>query len=191
MRRVHPVGLLCSATCTTTTALGNTAIIMSSNPAFHRLLTFFARRSGSPSKQHITFLDSLRGDLSLGLNFPLALFLALTRHLVFRNTGFLSLTIHVPTCRTQRQLLGGVGKFAIDEERRYTAGELVQAVKPGGLIVQGDALGLWMLAADRKDGRVSGEEARLFQKGEIMERIAARRRGRDDVLPFWRGGPIW
>jgi hypothetical protein len=48
-----------------------------------------------------------------------------------------------------------------------------------------------MLAADRKDGRVSGEEARLFQKGEIMERIAARRRGRDDVLPFWRGGPIW
>lgn len=46
-----------------------------------------------------------------------------------------------------------------------------------------------MLAAE-KDGKVKGEEVRLFQKGEIMERIAERRRGMDNVLPFWRGGPL-
>ena len=167
---------------------------MSSNPAFHRLLRFFATRSGSPTKQHITFLDSLRGDLSIGLNFPLALVLALTRHLIFRNTGFLSLTIHIPTCQTKRQLLGGVGALDIDESRRYTRSELVaEAGKghKGGIITQLDAVGLWMLAAHSKDGKVSGKEVRQFQKGEIMEEIAARRRTREDVLPFWRGGPIW
>merc|ERR1712093_630431 len=41
---------------------------MASNPPFQRLLTFFARRS--PKPHTITFLDSLRGDLSIGLNFP-------------------------------------------------------------------------------------------------------------------------
>lgn len=167
---------------------------MTSNPAFHRLLRFFATRSGPSSKQHITFLDSLRGGLSIGLNFPLALVLALTRHLIFRNTGFLSLTIHIPTCQTKRQLLGGVGTLDINASRRYTRSELVAEAgrgPKGGIITQMDAVGLWMLAADRRDGKVSGEEARLFQKGEIMEKIAARRRNRDDVLPFWRGGPIW
>lgn len=57
------------------------------------------------------------------------------------------------------------------------------------MVATADALGLWILAAE-KDGRVQGEEVRMFQKGEIMERIASRRRGREDVLPFWRGGPI-
>ena len=57
------------------------------------------------------------------------------------------------------------------------------------MIAQADALGLWMLAAEQ-DGRVQGEEVRLFQRGEVMERIAERRRGRENVLPFWRGGPF-
>lgn len=61
--------------------------------------------------------------------------------------------------------------------------------KNDGVVAQADAVGLWMLAAE-KDGKVKGEEVRLFQRGEIMERIAARRRGMDNVLPFWRGGPL-
>lgn len=135
-------------------------------------------------------MDSLRGDLSIGLNFPIALFLALTRHIVFRNTGFWSLSIYVPTVRTSRKLLGGPSAFPdLDESKRYGCGELVGLAKKEGIVAQADAVGLWMLAAE-SDGRVKGEEVRLFQRGEIMERIEQRRRGLDNVLPFWRGGPI-
>lgn len=169
---------------------------MASNPPFQRLLTFFARQSSDKSKSEdtITFLDSLRGNLSLGLNLPLALVLALTRHLVFRNTGFLSLTIHIPSVNSRRSLLGGPGAFDVDHATRYTRRQLVNLTRrgpQGGWTAQADAVGLWMLAARNEDGTVSGEEVRLFQKGEIMERIAERRRGTNDILPFWRGGPLW
>ncbi|TIA33297.1 hypothetical protein D6C79_09001 [Aureobasidium pullulans] len=163
---------------------------MSAQGAFHRLLSFFAHRSPHPNTSTITFMDSLRGDLSIGLNFPVAVFLATIRHLVFRNTGFWSLTIYVPTVRTTRKLLGGPSACrALDESKRYGCAELISLAKRDGVVAQLDAVGLWMLAAE-KDGKVKGEEVRLFQKGEIMERIAERRRGMDNVLPFWRGGPL-
>lgn len=165
-----------------------------SNQPFQRLLTFFAGRSPSSvptstTSQTITLLDSLRGDLSLGLNFPVALFLAVTRHLVFRNTGTFSLNIHVPTVKTSRMLLGGPGAFDVDEKKRYTWREIIGLARPGGVVAMMDAVGLWGLAAEG-DGKVRGEEVRLFQKGEVMERIAERRKGRENVLPFWRGGPM-
>lgn len=65
----------------------------------------------------------------------------------------------------------------------------MELAKPEGIVAQADAFGLWALAAEN-DGKVKGEEIRLFQRGEIMERVAARRKGRDNVLPLWRGGPI-
>lgn len=168
---------------------------MSTQLAFQRLLTFFSKQSPKHGSSTISFLDSLRGDLSLGLNFPLALVLALTRHLVFRNAGGLfSLQIHVPSVKTSRKLLGGPGAFpSISEEKRYTRSELVNAVRRenASVVEQLDANGLWFLAAHRRDGKVSGKEVRMFQSGEIMESIAERRRNsREDVLPFWRGGPI-
>lgn len=157
-----------------------------SNTAFHRLLTFFATRSPTPNKTTITFLDSLRGDLSVGLNLPFALLLALTRHIVFRNVGF---SIHVPTVNTSRQLLGGVDAFSIDESRDYGVLELVGAVE--GVVAKADAVGCWALVAGA-GGRVRGSDVRAFQRGEVMEMLVERRRvGRGDVLPFWRGGPIW
>lgn len=165
---------------------------MSANKPFQTLLAFFATRSPIPTKTTITLLDSLRGDLSLGLNFPIALFLALTRHLIFRNTGFWSLDIHVPTVQTSRKLLGGPDAFpGIESEKRYGVVELVKQVRRdgGGVVAMGDAVGVWGLCA-RRDGTVRGEECREFQRGEVMQGIAERRRGRGDVLPFWRGGPI-
>lgn len=60
----------------------------------------------------------------------------------------------------------------------------------GGVVAVGDAVGVWGLCAERRDGRVSGGEVRLFQSGEVMQGVAARREGRGDVLPFWRGGPF-
>lgn len=162
---------------------------MSSNSAFQRLLSFFSNRSPHPDTNTITFLDSLRGDLSIGLDFPVALMLATIRHLVFRNTGFFSLSIYVPTVQTSRTLLGGPGKFDVNEGKRYTRSELIMLAKDGGIVAQADAFGLWALAAE-PDGKVKGEEVRMFQRGEIMERVAARRKGRENVLPLWRGGPI-
>jgi hypothetical protein len=55
-------------------------------------------------------------------------------------------------------------------------------------VAQLDAVGLWMLAAE-KDGKVLGKEVRLFQTGEVMEGIRERRKGVENILPFWRGGP--
>jgi len=162
---------------------------MSANSAFRRLLSFFSSRSSSPNSNTITFMDSLRGDLSIGLDFPVAVFLASIRHLVFRNTGWFSLSIHVPTVETSRTLLGGPGKFKVDEEKRYTRSEIMGLAQEGGIVAQADAFGLWALAAE-SDGKVKGEEIRMFQRGEIMERVASRRKGRDNVLPLWRGGPI-
>jgi len=134
-------------------------------------------------------MDSLRGDLSIGLDFPVAVFLASIRHLVFRNTGWFSLSIHVPSVETSRTLLGGPGKFKVDEEKRYTRSEIMGLAQEGGIVAQADAFGLWALAAE-SDGKVKGEEIRMFQRGEIMERVASRRKGRDNILPLWRGGPI-
>lgn len=123
----------------------------------------------------------------MGLNFPFALALAVVRHVVFRNAD--GLNIHVPTVQTNRRLLGGPGAFEIDEDKRYRVIEIVGAVR--GLMPKMDAFGCWALAANR-EGLVSGRDVRLFQRGEIMETLVERRRvGRQDVLPFWRGGPIW
>jgi len=164
----------------------------STSSSFHRLLTFFSARTNTPNKNTIRFTDSLKGDLSIGLNFPLAVILATLRHLVFGNTGFLSLDIYVPTVRTSRTLLGGPGKFRIEEEKQYGLTELVGQVRRdgAGLVATADAVGLWALAANRQ-GTVSGSDVRAFQRGDVMERIAERRKGRAEVLPFWRGGPIW
>ena len=155
---------------------------------FHRQLGFFAPQS-SPTSQPITFLDSLRGDLSIGLNFPIALFLALTRHLVFGNTGPYNLNINVPAVKTSRVLLGGPGQFDIDESNRYGLRELVAVTSGASISTRLDAVGCWGLVA-RRDGTITGKEVRAYQSGEVMELVAQRRRGRDDVLPFWRGGPI-
>lgn len=161
---------------------------------FHRLLTFFARQSGNSNATSITFLDSLRGDLALGFNFPLSVILSLARHLYFRNgSSILSLAIHIPSVKLDRKLLGGPGAYStIQPDKRYSLSEVHKTVKHegGGIKDQLDAMGMWSMAAARKDGKISGRDLRDFQEGTVLENIAKRRRGRDDVLPFWRGGPI-
>ncbi|KAK9895284.1 hypothetical protein P389DRAFT_172869 [Cystobasidium minutum MCA 4210] len=167
---------------------------------FHRLLTFFARQnrtSTSNATNTITFIDSLRGDLSLGFNFPLSVLLSLARHLYFRNTpSLLSLKISIPDVKLDRKLLGGPEAYpSIRSDKAYSLSELQAIVKNdtrgGGIKDRLDALSIWTMAARRKDGLVSGSDLRAFQDGTVLESIAKRRKtGRDDVLPFWRGGPI-
>lgn len=47
------------------------------------------------------------------------------------------------------------------------------------------------MAADAHTHKVSRNDVERFQEGEWEEAVVVRRRGRDDVLPLWRGGPIW
>ncbi|KAK3715604.1 hypothetical protein LTR37_007092 [Vermiconidia calcicola] len=159
------------------------------SPPFHRLLSFYSNRNPSDPTT-IRLGDSLRGNLSLGLDFPVALAIAVGRHLFLRNTAsWFSLNIHLPSVKTTKTLLDNV--VIEDEKDYYTCAELVsEAGKRDGWAGRIDAVGLWALAADVKTGRVSGEDVVGFQRGELFERVEARRRSREQVLPFWRGGPI-
>ncbi|KAI7493042.1 hypothetical protein KC367_g8838 [Hortaea werneckii] len=154
---------------------------------FHRLLAWYSNLSPYPDTQTIRLQDSLRGNLALGLDFPVALGIAVGRHLWLKNTGWFSLNIHVPSVPVTKTLLDGI---PIEEKREYTRAEIVQAAKPNGIVGQADALGLWALASDVKTGMLRGEDAVSFQQGTLLERVERRRRDREQVLPLWRGGPI-
>lgn len=158
-----------------------------STPPFHRLLSFYSNRSSYPDTQTIRLTDSLTGNLSLGLDFPAALAIAGGRHLYFRNTGFFSLNIHVPTVSTHKTLLDGID---IDEKREYTASEMWGVARPNGWQGRLDAVGLWTLAADTKTGTLTGSDVVSFQQGTLLENLEKRRKDRSQVLPLWRGGPI-
>ena len=105
---------------------------------FHRLLSFFARQgsrysiaNAATGNTTIRFIDSLRGDLALGFNFPLSVLISLARHLIFRTgPGLLSLSIHIPSVELDRKLLGGPGAFpSILAEKRYSLSEVERIVR--------------------------------------------------------------
>ena len=154
---------------------------------FHRLLAFYSNRSPHPDTQTIRLQDSLTGNLALGLDFPVALALALGRHLYLKNTSLFSLNIHVPSVPTTRTLLHGL---EVDEKKEYTCAEMFALAAPNGVQGRLDAVGLWSLAADVRTGLLRGSDVVGFQRGEVFERIERRRRGVEQVLPLWRGGPI-
>lgn len=78
----------------------------------------------------------------------------------------------------------------MDEKRDYTCSEIVAAAKPNGIMGQADAVGLWSLASDVKTGKLKGEDVVSFQKGTLLNELEKRRRGTDQILPLYRGGPI-
>lgn len=155
-------------------------------PPFHRLLSFYSNRNEYDS-QTIRLRDSLYGNLALGLDFPVALAIAIGRHLFLKNTSFFSLNIHVPSVSTKNTLLEGV---EVEEKKSYSCSELVSLAGRNGYTSQADAAGLWALAADVKTGRIEGEDVVAFQKGTLLKEIERRRKDRSQVLPLWRGGPI-
>ena len=71
-------------------------------------------------------MDSLRRNLALGLDFPVALIVALGRRLFPRNTSFFSLSIHIPKMSTEKTLLDGV---PINEKHNYSRSEIVNFAK--------------------------------------------------------------
>lgn len=156
-------------------------------PPFQSLLSYYSNRSQYPDTQTIRLQDSIRGNLALGLDFPVALCIAVGRHLWLRNTGLLSLNIHVPSVEVKTTLLEGV---EVNEKKEYTCSEIVAASARNGIKGRVDAVGVWALAADVKTGLLKGEDVVGFQQGTLFERIEKRRQGTEQILPLWRGGPI-
>ncbi|KAK4553416.1 hypothetical protein LTR86_009473 [Recurvomyces mirabilis] len=146
-----------------------------------------SNRSDNPDTQTIRLGDSLRGNLALGLDFPVALAIAVGRHIWLRNTGIFSLSIHVPSVTTTKTLLDGI---PIDEKKDYTRSEIVRAAKQNGTVGQLDAFGVWALASDVETGLLKGSDVVSFQRGTLLQEIERRRKTRKQVLPLWRGGPI-
>lgn len=161
---------------------------MSSNiPPFHRLLSFYSNRNPHDS-QTIRLRDSLRGNLALGLDFPVALCIAIGRHFFLRNTSFFSLQIHVPSVSWKVCPLEGL---EVDEKAEYTCSELFAKTRQEkGVMEALDAFGVWSLAADVKSGLISGKDVVAFQRGTLLDEIEKRRKDRGQVLPLMRGGPI-
>lgn len=158
-----------------------------STPPFHILLSFYSNRSPYPDTQTIRLQDSLSGNLALGLDFPVALGIAIGRHLYLKNCGFFSLNIHVPSVKTRTTLLEGI---EVEEKKEYSCSELFDRAGKNGVKGRLDAVGLWALAADVKTGMLRGEDVVAFQKGTLFGSVEKRRKGTEQILPLWRGGPI-
>lgn len=169
------------------------------------------RPYNTPFKRHLAFFDldndgtiyvseSLRGCLSLGLNFPASLLMASGMQMLYGNTRpfffgpFRGIDIAKVPASKERYMLEDVEQLTMrrsDDERGLTRQELVSAARvPGrGLMDQMHVLGIWALAAD-KEGGVSLADIRLAKQGYLMSEIVKRRKDRSDVLPVLRGGPI-
>ncbi|KAM3422276.1 hypothetical protein BST61_g2637 [Cercospora zeina] len=166
-------------------------------PPFHRLLSFYSNRNPHDS-QTIRFQDSIKGNLALGLDFPVACAVALGRHLFLRNVSSFSLSIYVPKVSWRTTPLEDL---AIDEKKDYTCSELVSEARKQGLGIMGmmECAGLWGLGADVRTGLLKGEDVGSFQRGRVFGEVEGRRKfrgdgdggGKGEVLPFWRGGPVW
>jgi hypothetical protein len=164
----------------------------SSYTAFQRHLLFFSTPTQPP---RLTFLSGLRAAVSLGLDFPVAVILSLSLRLMYAPFPYIQTTInieHIPQSLHRTQL-----SDAKLSNAEYTCSELLALLgSESGMspvhhkINQGHIVGFWTMAANTRTHTVSRDDVKRFQQGEWEETIMQRRRGRDDVLPFWRGGPL-
>lgn len=172
--------------------------------AFQRHLLFFSTPTQPP---RLTFLSALRAATRIGLDMPVAIILSLSLRLMYAPfpNFFSSINIEdIPRSQHRTQLENVAlppSTSTSKSEEGYTCSELltllnsVDSTKKMGIIEksinQGHIIGFWAMAASTKTHRVSKEDVERFQLGEWEEDVAKRRRGRNDVLPLWRGGPIW
>lgn len=157
----------------------------------------------------ITPYESLRGFLSLGFDFPVALVSAIALPFAYGNTGFLSHKIDVekiPRGKQPSQLEdvevgereggGGFTRKRLlelgDREYHQSKGGEVRGLKKR-ISDKMHLLGVWVIGAQTQGpgkGLLNGATLEAFRRGDFFEAIRERRRDRSDVLPLWRGGPI-
>ncbi len=155
---------------------------------FKRHLAFFDRNNDG----FIYLADSIRGWLSLGLNFPISLSMAMGMQVVYGNVGSPLYgplrAIEIRNVRNERYMLQRL-IVADDQKGTLTRSQLLATTKKRPFIDQAHVFGVWAIAANR-EGQLSSHDLKLCQKGLLLPEIERRRRDRSDVLPFSRGGPI-
>ncbi|CAA9957850.1 hypothetical protein PTMSG1_01429 [Pyrenophora teres f. maculata] len=168
--------------------------------AFQRHLLFFSTPSARP---RLTLTSALRASVKIGLDFPVAALLSLSLRILYAPYPFFWAPIYIdeiPTSLHRTQLASATLPKA---KPHYTCSELLALLhqsEQGGaagkgwvkhMIDQGHVVGFWTMAADAGTHVVGSEDVERFQQGEWERAVVERRRGRSDVLPWWRGGPIW
>lgn len=155
---------------------------------FHRHLSFFDRDGDG----FIYFGDALRGNLAIGLDFPVAFIMALGYHTAYGNTkSFFGPfnPIEIARVKNERNMLEQV---PLDEMPAHGIDRrtLVAAAQPIDIMDKMHVYGLWAFAADRQ-GIISPPDIKMYQEGTMLYELAERRRdNRNHVLPLYRGGPI-
>ena len=157
----------------------------------------------TPFKRHLAFFDrnndgfiylgeSIRGCLSLGLNFPASLAMAMGMQVMYGNVGsplYGPLRgIEIRNVRNERYMLQRL-TVVDDHKGTLTRGQLLDTTRKRKFIDQAHVYGIWALAANQ-DGQLSSHDLKLCREGLLLPEIEKRRRDQSDVLPFSRGGPI-
>lgn len=167
--------------------------------AFQKHLVFFSTPTTPP---RLTFGSALRAGVSLGLDFPVAVLLSFSLRLLYAPFPYLWSPIivdNIPASSHRTQLENATLR---KETSGYTCSELLSLLQQseagkhdkGWLshkIDQGHIVGFWTMAANTRTHTVSKEDVERFQQGNWEDAVVERRRGLHDVLPLWRGGPIW
>lgn len=156
---------------------------------FHRHLSFFDRNHDG----FIYFADSLRGNLAIGLDFPVAVGMAIGYHAIYGNVRPFYFgpfnPIEISKVRAQRDMLERVNLDDIPA-RGMGRKTLLAASAPTSQLDKLHVNGLWAFAADRH-GMISPPDVERYQKGIMLYELERRRKdNRDHVLPLHRGGPI-
>ncbi|WWC72335.1 uncharacterized protein I206_106297 [Kwoniella pini CBS 10737] len=159
---------------------------------FQRHLTFFAVQ---PDRTRITFYSAFRAALTLGLNVPFSIVLALTMRFYWAQNPFRPVNISSiprsagPTHLQHTQLT----------QSKYTPDELVKIYEDSSF----RSVSWWQRTVlDRPhiqsfanwskgaDGMVSRDQVEEFQTGSWQQRVVIKRREKKNPVPFIYGGPL-
>lgn len=156
---------------------------------FQRHLAFFDRDNDGL----LHFGESLRGNLAIGLDFPVAVVFALGYHTIYGNTRPFFFgpfnPIDIARVDTQRNMLEQI-RLEDVPLRGMGRQTLVAASYPRGFMDRMHVNCLWAFAANRQ-GYISAQDIELYQQGIMLHELEKRRKdNRDHVLPLYRGGPI-
>ena len=155
-------------------------------------LAFFTNLPHPQSHQtlRITLPSALRASLSLGLNFPVSLLLALVLRMLY---GWSDVRGVSPSSRWHCNLLSDVS-LPTAYNKGVTRVQLLDCMRGRPAKYRWRMMGLWAVAADERTGVLSARDVEDVRKGVVYWRVAERRRVRwrdgGNVLPVWRGGPV-
>lgn len=179
----------------TTTATSTSSAATITLTPFQRHLKHFALES-DPNR--ITFLSAIRGSFRLGLDFPVALILSIGLRILYSESIFSAVDIPSIPRHLQRTQLDSpsLSSSFNDRQKSYSLTDLLGLYRPSphigfisSILDKAHILSFWSISA-QKDLGVTASDLKRFKEGGWEADVVKRRKGREDVLPFWRGGPI-